>query len=69
MQSRLDSLFEILEIKRDGLITDIKGQRDVFSKLEEYRGISIAYLKCALSNAEKAACKKFAYKSKNDDAR
>lgn len=69
IQSRLDSLFEILEIKRDGLITDIKGQRDVFSKLEEYRGISIAYLKCALSNAEKAACKKFAYKSKNDDAR
>lgn len=54
MQSRLDSLFEILDIKNNGLITDVKEQKSVYSRLEEYRDISMAYLKNALSNAEKS---------------
>ena len=56
MQSRFDSLFEILDIKTDGLITDVKEQTAVFVKLEEYRRISIAYLKEALDNSEKVRC-------------
>lgn len=54
MQSRLDSLFELLGIDREGLITDVKGQLDVYIKLEEYRHISIDFLKNALDNIEKA---------------
>lgn len=52
MQSRLDSLFEILDINNNGLITDVKKQKNVYLRLEEYRGISMAYLKDALSNVE-----------------
>ena len=53
MYSRLDSLFELLGVKREGLVTDVKEQPAVYSKLEEYRHISIAFLKNALNNVEK----------------
>ena len=56
IQSRLDSLFEILDIKIEGLITDVKGQENVAFRLEEYRHLSMAYLEDALDNIEKSIC-------------
>lgn len=55
MQSRFNSLFELLGIERENLVTDVKKQASVYSKLEEYRKISMAYLEDALNNVEKAS--------------
>lgn len=52
MQSRVDSLFELLGIEKGKLITDTKNQPEVYSKLEAYRQISIAYLQNALASVE-----------------
>lgn len=54
MQSRFDSLFELLGIEREGLVTDIKKQASVYSKPEKCRKISMAYLEDSLNNVEKA---------------
>lgn len=53
MQSRLDFLFELLDIKREELITDVKEQPAVYCKLEDYRQNSIAFLQDALNNVER----------------
>lgn len=53
MQSRLDSLFELLGIDREGLIIDVKKQPEVYVKLEKYRRLSLNYLKNALNNVAK----------------
>lgn len=54
MQSRFDSLFELLGIERGNMVTDIKKQGSVYSKLEEYRRTSMAYLEDALNYVGKA---------------
>lgn len=54
MQSRVDSLFELLGIEKGRLITDVKDQPGVYSKLEAYRQISMEYLKNALADVEGA---------------
>lgn len=54
MQSRVDSLFELLCIQREGLVTDVKNQATVYTKIQEYRGISLDYLKDALNSVEQA---------------
>ena len=58
MQSRVDSLFELLDIQREKFITDVKEQPDVYVKLEEYRHLSLTYLKDALNNVEKESHEK-----------
>ena len=57
MQSRFESLFELLGIEREGLITDVKEQPGVYAKLAEYSRTSVAYLKDALNDVEKASHK------------
>ena len=57
MQSRFESLFELLGIEREGLITDVKEQPGVYAKLAEYSRTSVAYLKDALNDVEKASNK------------
>lgn len=54
MQSRLDSLFELLGIEKGPLITDVSGQPSVCHRLEDLRRESVAFLEKALRNVEKA---------------
>ena len=60
MQSRLDSLFELLGIDSEGLIIDVKKQPEVYVKLEKCRHLSRNYLKNALNNVEKERIENFA---------
>ena len=52
MQSRIDSLFDLLGIEKDDLITDVKKQPDIYDRIEKYRSLSLAYLKKALDSVE-----------------
>lgn len=53
MQSRIDSLYEMLGIEKGNLITDVNKQTSIYSKLNEYRETSLNYIRDALSDVKK----------------